>query len=74
MSCFLLEVCLPRWAGEVRTPECLIQYCAAEAEIWEAWDDDDVSTAAKTSCTSRLHQWGIPKRRLIEPDLPVDEI
>ena len=27
----------------------LLQYCAAKAEIWEAWDDDDVSTAAKTS-------------------------
>ena len=50
------------------------EYCAAKAEIWEAWDDDDVSTAAKTSCPSRLHQWGIPKRRLIEPDLPVDEM
>ena len=32
----------------------ILQYCAAKAEIWEAWDDDDVSTAAKTSCTSRL--------------------
>ena len=52
----------------------LLQYCAAKAEIWEACDANDVSTAAKTSCTSRPHQWGIPKRRLIEPDLPVDEM
>ena len=52
----------------------IVQYCAAKAEIWEAWDDDDVSTAAETACTSRLHPWGIPKRRWIEPDLPVDEI
>ena len=52
----------------------LLQYCAAKAEFWEAWDNDDVSTTAKTSCTSRPRQWGIPKRRSIEPDLPVDEI
>ena len=67
MSCCLLE-------KKCVYLSALLQYCAAKAEFWEAWDNDEVSTTAKTSCTSRPRQWGMPKRRSIEPDLPVDEI
>ena len=60
----------------------LMHYIAAKAAFWRALDGEEdaapVGNAWKNpagvSCTSLPRQWGIPSRRTIEPQQPVEEL